>query len=61
MDREFNMPQLIQYVWDNDLYDTRFTSTDNEIVIEFFEDDDWDMYGNCNKNTIFKLSRMERI
>ncbi|WP_323705922.1 hypothetical protein P3U41_05840 [Mammaliicoccus sciuri] len=60
MDREFNMPQLIQYVWDNDLYDTRFTSTDG-IVIEFFEDDDWDMFGNCNKNTIFKLSRMERI
>lgn len=39
MDKEFNMPQLIQYVWDNDLYDTRFTSTDG-IVIEFFEDDD---------------------
>ncbi|WP_239704960.1 hypothetical protein [Mammaliicoccus sp. E-M24] len=60
MDREFNMPQLIQYVWDNDLYDTRFTSTDG-IVIEFFEDDDWDMYGNCDKNTIFRLSKMERL
>ena len=60
--KEFNLPQLIQYVWDNDLFNTRFTSKDNNTVIEFFEEDDWDVYGNdCKKSTLFNLSDMERI
>lgn len=59
---EFNLPQLIQYVWDNDLFNTRFTSKDKNTVIEFFEEDDWDVYGNdCKKSTLFNLNDMERI
>ena len=60
--KEFNLPQLIQYVWDNDLFNTRFTSKDKNTVIEFFEEDDWDVYGeDCKKTTVFRLSDMERI
>lgn len=62
MSREVNLPELIQLVWDKGLYNTRFTSTDEKTVIEFFEEDDWDVYGeDCKKTTVFRLSDMERI
>lgn len=62
MSREVNLPELIQLVWDKDLYNTRFTSTDENTVIEFFEEDDWDVYGeDCKKTTVFRLSDMVKI
>ena len=62
MSKQFNFPQLMQHVWDNNLFNTRFNSVDKETVIEFFEEDDWDVYGeDCKKTTMFNLEDMERI
>lgn len=60
--KQLNLPQLIEYAWDNDIKNERFIADKQLTNIEFDDTGDFLIYGNGNrKNVKFSIEVEEEI